>query len=168
MGAKFAISLWLCVCLACAAYADQHEQAKGAVTGLPLPRFVSMKAEKGFARRGPSSAHRIDWVFLHKDLPLKIINEYEHWRRVEDSEGQGGWMYFRLLSGQRYIVFTSQSANLYRRANTNSPIIAQAQKGVIAELGDCDANWCKISVDRTKGWVEKSHIWGVSDDEIRN
>ena len=78
-------------------------QTLGEVTNLPIPRFVSMKASEGYARRGPSQGHRIDWVFQHKNTPLRITGEYEHWRRVEDVDGQGGWMHFRLLSGVRVV-----------------------------------------------------------------
>lgn len=65
----------------------------GSVTNLPLPRFVSMKAVEGNVRRGPSLAHRIDWVFTRRDMPLEIVAEYGHWRRVQDRDGLGGWIH---------------------------------------------------------------------------
>ena len=71
---------------------------RGPVTNLPIPRFVSMKVNEGFVRRGPSKLHRIDWVYKHRNTPLMITGEYEHWRRVQDVDGQGGWMHFRLLT----------------------------------------------------------------------
>ncbi|MGL4278966.1 MAG: SH3 domain-containing protein, partial [Albidovulum sp.] len=59
-------------------------EVRGAVTNLPLPRYVSLKAAEANARRGPSLDHRIDWVFRHRDMPLKVTAEFENWRRVED------------------------------------------------------------------------------------
>ncbi|HCT32088.1 MAG TPA: aspartyl-trna synthetase, partial [Sulfitobacter sp.] len=76
-------------------------QEVGQVTNLPVPRFVSMKASEGNVRRGPSLTHRIDWVFKHRDLPLRITAEHGHWRRVEDRDGMGGWVHYSLLSGTR-------------------------------------------------------------------
>ena len=72
------------------------ETKRGPVTNLPMPRFVSMKAAEGNVRRGPSLTHRVDWVFKHENMPLKVVAEYGHWRRVQDAEGQGGWMHYSL------------------------------------------------------------------------
>ena len=63
---------------------------RGPVTNLPLPCFVSLKADEGNARRGPSLSHRIDWVFTRRNMPLEVTGEYGHWRRVQDRDGQGG------------------------------------------------------------------------------
>lgn len=88
---------------------------RGTVTNLPIPRFVSMKVSEGFVRRGPSKLHRIDWVYKHRNTPLMVTGEYEHWRRVQDVDGQGGWMHFRLLSGTRTVVFKSDKSPVKRR-----------------------------------------------------
>jgi len=140
----------------------------GDVTNLPLPRFVSMKADEGYARRGPSQGHRIDWVFKHRNTPLRITGEYEHWRRVEDVDGQGGWMHFRLLSGVRTVLVTQDQAILKRRDYEDSQVVAKLEKGVIGFLKECSENWCKVSIEGKRGWLPKSHIWGVEADEIRN
>jgi SH3-like domain-containing protein len=66
---------------------------RGPVTGLPLPRYVSLKASEANVRRGPSLTHRIDWVFKRRDMPLRITAEFGHWRRVEDRDGAGGWVH---------------------------------------------------------------------------
>ena len=140
----------------------------GEVTNLPIPRFVSMKASEGYARRGPSQAHRIDWVFKHRHTPLRITGEYEHWRRVEDAEGQGGWMHFRLLSGIRTVVFTAEETLLRRRGYTDSQLVAKVEKGAVGFLKECTADWCKITLDGARGWAPKTTFWGVDEGELRN
>ena len=80
------------------------QEARGQVTNLPLPRFVSLKASEGNVRRGPSLSHRIDWVYKRRDLPLRITAEHGHWRRVEDRDGMGGWVHYSLLSGTRTVL----------------------------------------------------------------
>jgi SH3-like domain-containing protein len=143
-------------------------QDRGPVTNLPLPRFVSMKAAEGYARRGPSKSHRIDWVYKHRSMPLMITGEYEHWRRVQDIDGQGGWMHFRLLSGVRTVMFKGEKTPLRRRAYDGAEARAFAEQGVIGKLDECNLDWCKVFIGRQKGWVLKTEIWGVTTDELRD
>ena len=141
--------------------------ARGPVTNLPLPRFVSLKASEGNVRRGPSLEHRIDWVFRHRDMPLRVTAEFGHWRRVEDNEGQGGWIYYTLLSGVRTVLVEDDATPLRARPDAAAPVLAQAQAGVVARLGACSPEWCEIAAGGEKGWVSKAQLWGVTSDEIR-
>lgn len=143
-------------------------EQRGPVTNLPMPRFVSMKADEGNIRRGPSLSHKIDWVLKHKDTPLQIVGEYGHWRRVKDVDGQGGWMHFRLLSGVRTVLFTGEKTPLRRKAYDGAEALAFAEAGVIARLGECQLDWCKVRHGNLRGWVRKSEIWGVFKNEIRD
>ena len=150
------------------AFSNTGDGTVGKVTNLPLPRYVSMKAGEGYARRGPSQSHRIDWVFKHRNTPLRIVGEYEHWRRVEDVDGQGGWMHFRLLSGVRTVLITADTVTLRRRGYEDSQIVAKLEKGVIGFLKECSPDWCKLRVDGARGWVPKTALWGVDPSEIRD
>ncbi|WP_372841491.1 SH3 domain-containing protein [Phaeovulum sp.] len=141
--------------------------ARGPVTNLPLPRFVSLKGSEGNARRGPSLSHRIDWIFRHNGMPLLVTAEYGNWRRVEDSEGAGGWVHYSLLSGVRSVTVKVESLDLRLRADPAAPVMARAEQGAIARLGECLADWCRISVPGMQGWAPKSALWGVSADELR-
>lgn len=165
--------LWLLAALflapAAPAAAESEEVALiGPVTSLPLPRYVSLKTNEGNVRRGPSLEHRIDWVFHHRDYPLRITGEFEHWRRVEDMEGQGGWIYYTMLSGVRTVLVTEAKTGLRRAPDEHSDILALADEGVIGRLGACTLDWCEISAGGKTGWVEKSRLWGVDPEEIRD
>lgn len=142
-------------------------QTRGQVTNLPLPRFVSIAAPTANARRGPSLSHRIDWVFTRRDMPLQITAEYGHWRRVVDRDGQGGWIHYSLLSGVRTVIVTENMAPLYMKPDTGAPVNAYAEAGVIARLGECSQDWCRITTGGQKGWTAKTSLWGVDADEIR-
>ena len=122
----------------------------GCVTSLPLPRFVSLKGEEGNARRGPGLTHRIDWVFTRPGMPLMITAEYEHWRRVEDQDGAGGWVHYALLSGTRTVIVTLDMAELRDAPDTGAEVVAQAEMGVIARVLECQPDWCRISADGEK------------------
>lgn len=140
---------------------------KGPVTNLPLPRYVSLKGGEGNARRGPSLSHRIDWVFRHPGMPLRVVAEFGHWRRIEDQDGAGGWVHYSLLSGVRTAIVTTDMAELRARADQNGPIIARAEAGAIVRLHECVKDWCRVSGGGEKGWVVKTSLWGVDADEIR-
>lgn len=140
----------------------------GPVTGLPVPRYVSLKTDEGNVRRGPSLEHRIDWVFRLRNYPLRITGEFEHWRRVEDMEGQGGWIYYTMLSGVRTVLVTEPGTELRRGPDARSEVLATAEEGVIGKLGACTLDWCEIDAGGEAGWVQKSRIWGVDPEEIRD
>ncbi|MCC5992613.1 MAG: aspartyl-trna synthetase [Rhodobacteraceae bacterium] len=138
---------------------------RGPVTNLPLPRYVSLKASEGNVRRGPDMMHRIDWVFTRRDLPLRVTAEYEHWRRVEDAEGQGGWMHYALLSGVRSALVQAAMAPMHLRPDANSALVAKLEHGVIARIRSCQIDWCRLEVEGNRGWVRKTDIWGTTPDE---
>lgn len=140
----------------------------GPETNLPLPRFVSLKAGESNVRRGPSLTHRIDWVFLRRDMPLRIVAEYGHWRRVVDREGLGGWMHYSLLSGTRTVIVDRDMMPLLSRPDPNAPEIARLENGVIARLGDCRPDWCQLAAGGYRGWARKDGLWGVEPDELRD
>ncbi|MFV0292802.1 MAG: SH3 domain-containing protein [Paracoccus sp. (in: a-proteobacteria)] len=144
------------------------ESRRGPVTRLPIPRYVSLKGDEGNVRRGPSLSHRIDWVFHHAGMPLRVVGEFGHWRRVEDRDGAGGWVHYRLLSGVRTAIVQQDMVELRSRPDLNAGTIAMAEGGAIVRLGECDINWCRISGSGAKGWVPKTAIWGVDGSETRD
>lgn len=143
------------------------EKSIGSVTGLPIPRYVSLKSSKGRVRRGPRRSHPIEWEFTHRDMPLEVVGEFEHWRRIQIWDGSSGWMHYSLLSGTRTVVVTGDEVPLHVTPEDDSAITAVALKDVVAKLGKCSEEWCHIRVDRHRGWVLKSQLWGVYAHEIR-
>ena len=139
----------------------------GQVTGLPIPRFVSVKSTKVNVRRGPDYSYKIDWIYTRAGIPLKIDAEYGNWRRVIDFQGEGGWVHSRLLSGKRYIIFLKSKAILKRKPNKKSPPVAIIQKGVIAKLISSDKHWSEISINGYSGWILNDAIWGTATDIVK-
>lgn len=145
-----------------------HEPQRGPVTNLPLPRYVSLKGSEGNARRGPSLSHRVDWVFRHAGMPLRVTAEYGQWRRVEDRDGAGGWVHYSLLSGVRTAVIVDEMAQLHTRADPDSAVAARAESGAVVKLDACTPQWCQVTGGGVKGWVPKTALWGVDADEVRD
>ena len=146
----------------------QAQDKRGPVTNLPLPRYVSMKANEGNVRRGPSLTHRIDWVFKRRDMPLQITAEHGHWRKVQDRDGAGGWVHYALLSGARTVLIERDMTPVHARADANSPVTAHFELGVVARLGSCTVDWCRISAGGYRGWASKENLWGVAPEELRD
>jgi SH3-like domain-containing protein len=150
-----------------AAFAQTTDK-RGIITNLPLPRYVSMKSSEGNVRRGPSLTHRIDWVFTRRDMPLQITAEHGHWRRVQDRDGAGGWVHYALLSGVRTVLIEQDMMPIYSRPDPQTQIVAALEVGVVARLGTCDQNWCRVSAGGYRGWALKTQLWGVSLTELRD
>lgn len=140
----------------------------GPETNLPLPRYVSLKSDEGNVRRGPSLTHRIDWVFVRRGMPLQVTGEYGHWRRVIDREGIGGWVHYALLSGSRTVIVDEAILDVLARPLIDAQVVAQFEAGVVARLGECTTDWCRITAGGYRGWVPKTALWGVEPDELRD
>lgn len=143
-----------------------RDPSKGAVTNLPIPRFVSLKGNEGNARRGPSLTHRIDWVFTTAGMPLRVTAEHENWRRVEDEEGMGGWVHYALLSGVRSALVSIDMAEFRTKPTRSAGVAFQAERGVTGRLLECDPDWCRMNIQGEKGWIEKTALWGVIPGEV--
>jgi SH3-like domain-containing protein len=146
--------------------------AKDATTpssGLPVPRYVSLKSDHVNVRAGPTKDNDVAWVYTRAGLPVEITAEYENWRRVRDSEGAEGWVYHSLLSGRRTAVVTMKSkedlAPLHERADPESAVAAKLQVGVVAQIKRCANGWCRVLGNGFDGWIEQQRLWGVYADE---
>lgn len=160
------VTLLLAASMFGAAPGIAQDQKIGAVTQLPLPRYVSIKGSEAFARRGPGKSHRIDWKYVRRGLPLRVTAEHGHWRRVEDSEGKGGWMHYALLSRTRTVLIQAEDTTLFSKPAGRARVVAKLQAGVVAKLRDCTKDMCEISVSNAddatfRGWVMKTALWGL-------
>ena len=144
-----------------------QEIQRGQVTNLPIPRYVSLKTNEANARRGPSLSHKIDWIYKRQNMPLEIYAEYENWRRVRDFEGLGGWVHYTLLSGKRYVLIKNELLEMRLLPSMESQVIAKVPQFNIANLDKCNKDWCRIIDNGYKGWVQKSEIWGVYNNETK-
>jgi SH3-like domain-containing protein len=138
-------------------------------SGLPVPRFVSLKSDHVNVRSGPTKDNEVAWVYTRSSLPVEITAEFENWRRIRDSEGAEGWVYHSLLSGRRTAVVTLKSkdslAPLYDRADPQSAVAARLEAGVLASVKRCTAGWCRVIGNGFDGWIEQQRLWGVYPDE---
>lgn len=142
----------------------------GTVTGLPIPRYVSLKPSDTPMREGPSKEHRIKWVFKREGVPVEITAEFENWRRVRDSEGVEGWVYHARLSARRTALVAPWSKEatlpLYDGDGGNGSIVARLQPNVIAGVENCNGKFCRIIGEGYRGWMKQDQLWGVYPGEF--
>ena len=136
---------------------------------LPVPRFVSLKAGRVNVRVGPGEDYKIAWVFTRPGLPIEVIQEFDTWRRIRDSDGTTGWVFQSLLSGRRTAVVSPWASGdplpIRASAATDSGITAYLEPGVLGEVDRCGAGWCRISGKGYTGWIGEDQLWGVYPNE---
>jgi len=140
-----------------------------AKSGLPVPRFVSLGAEKANVRNGPGKRYPIGWVFVRQGVPLEVIAEYEMWRKIRDKDGAVGWIHRSLLSSRRSAAIKGKKPSaLHRQPDPKSDLIAQLEPGVIARILTCEDGWCRLDVGGRRGWILRARLWGVRPKERIN
>lgn len=142
----------------------------GSVSGLPVPRFVSLKPDRVNVRAGPTKDHDVTWVYTRSGLPVEITAEYENWRRIRDWEGAEGWVYHSLLSGKRTAFVARAKGNdelvpVRSDADAGSPVTARLEPGVVGTVKRCDGSWCRFVGDKFDGWIAQERLWGVYPNE---
>lgn len=147
------------------ANAQQRQKDMTHTSGLPIPRFVSLRSGEVNVRTGPNVRYPIEWVFVRKNMPVEITQEFDTWRRIRDWEGSEGWVHQSMLAGKRTIVTISGTHEVHREANPNSPIVARAEPGVMGGLHRCRLEWCEVDLEGYRGWTMRAGLWGVYPNE---
>ena len=141
----------------------------GSITGLDIPRYVSIKSDDTNMRVGPSKNYPILIKYVRSNFPIKIIEEYQDWRKIIDYEGHTGWIHKSLLKSERTGLIISTNQNNVKIYNTVSGIqIGEIGNKTIIRLLKCKTNWCLIQKENNKGWIKKKFIWGTRENEEFN
>ncbi|HZP75792.1 MAG TPA: SH3 domain-containing protein [Pseudolabrys sp.] len=151
--------------------ATAHAAGEGptGASGLPIPRFVSLKSDRVTVRGGPGKDQDVRWVYTRAGMPVEITAEFENWRRIRDWEGAEGWVYHSLLSGRRMAVVVPRVKDelvpLYARADLTANVVAKLQSGVLGTLKSCDGEWCHLVGKEFDGWIRQERLWGAYPNE---
>ncbi|UYN98045.1 MAG: SH3 domain-containing protein [Enhydrobacter sp.] len=148
--------------------ADNPANAQRRGSGLPIPRFASLKSDEVNVRTGPGTRYPIEWVFKRRGMPVEIVAEFENWRKIRDWQGASGWVYQGLLTGKRSFIIASRTANLHKTPGPTTEIVARLEPEVLGEIRTCAGDWCRVRVSGVSGWVQRSGLWGVYKSEPIN
>jgi SH3-like domain-containing protein len=143
-------------------------------SGLPLPRFVSVKSDRVNLRTGPGTEYPTSWVFRRAGLPLEVMQEFDTWRQVRDADGTTGWVLQSFLSGRRTALVLPWAIKagaappqvpIKSGDSASTRTVAVVEAGVIANVHSCDSVWCHVSIDSYNGYIEQKDLWGVYKGE---
>jgi SH3-like domain-containing protein len=140
----------------------------GRSTGLPMPRFVSLGADRVNLRYGPGREYPISWVLARKGLPVEIVAEFDTWRKVKLHDDDEGWVHASLLSSRRKILVTQAVRELRRTPDDGARVVLRAEPGVVGDLVDCEEAWCRVDIQGRRGWLRRDAFWGILPDEMPN
>lgn len=142
-------------------------------SGLPLPRFVTLKSGRVNMRVGPDMGkYPVIWSYRQRGLPVEIVQEYDNWRRIRDKDGAIGWVNAALLSGKRAAIIETPKkaagglAPLYAEPSEKSRVVMKAEPGVIGEIKQCGGLWCELIIENNRGYIRQDALWGVYAGEI--
>jgi SH3-like domain-containing protein len=176
----------LCVLLAVShAAAQSAPEPQPGGSGLQIPRYVSLKADRVNLRQGPGTEYPIAWVFRRAGLPVEVLKEFEGWRQIRDAEGTTGWVLGTMLSGRRTAVILpwearddakgakaetepKASAVLHDDGSERARPVARVEAGVLASIISCNGRWCRVSIGGIRGYIEQSKLWGAYQGEVIN
>ena len=131
------------------------------------PYWASIASGEAMTRTGPGKTYPGVWLYKRRDLPVRVVKKYEHWRLVEDPDGARGWMLATLLSDRRTAIVKPGDPRLLRtEPNDSAKVRYRAEHGVVGRIGKCGAGWCRIAIGQRKGYIRMADIWGVGPNEV--
>ena len=129
-------------------------------SGLPVPRYASLRFDEVNGRSGPSLDYPVKWTYERAGLPVVVIRESNEWRKVRDPMGDEVWVNASQLAEQRTAITTHAGAMLETPA-PESPPAARFSPGTVVSLGECGTVWCPVTAQGQKGWIVREHLWGA-------
>lgn len=131
-------------------------------TGLEVPRWISLKSSQVRARVGPGLDYRILWEYRAAGLPVQVVAETRHWRKICDPEGNVAWIHRSVASGRRSVFNTGEvEAPIYTGRSERSGLRARLSPRALIGLDECKDGWCRIGARRVHGWVRQDSVFGV-------
>ena len=131
-------------------------------SGLKIPRIVSLKNSLTYMRSGPGKEFPVKFELKLKGYPLKVVAEFNNWRKVITFSKISGWEHTQLLSSDRTGLIT-KTTFLKKIPSNSSNSLAKLLPNLLINIKRCEKEWCKIEIVKNKkylGWVQKATIWG--------
>lgn len=165
---KWRLQLCSIILASAIAFGVEPPLAASSESGLPLPRFVSLRSDQVNMRTGPGTRYPVRWIYQRQMLPIEIIAEYRDWRKIRDWQGDEGWVHKNMLSGRRSIIVMGGVRNILASPAVSSPVLVRAEAGVIGHLVACpdEGPFCRVRIGNREGWLERSGFWGAYPDEV--
>lgn len=138
----------------------------GKATGLPIPRFVSLASDEVNMRHGPGKSFPIAWVYRVENLPVQVIDEWVHWRKIRDLDNIEGWVHKSLLRSSRSAIITNDLADVLDQETGDTKLVGQIGRNVVVAIKACGIQHCLIEKGPVEGWLSKSQFYGAFGEEM--
>jgi SH3-like domain-containing protein len=133
-------------------------------SGLPVPRYVSLKFDEVNARGGPGDDYKLLWVYRARGLPLQVVAETSEWRRVCDPQGGLAWVKATGIDGRRTVLsLKAEPIPLRAKPSEAAAVTAYLAARAVASLERCDKGWCRVKAASASGWLSAADAWGTAD-----
>ena len=129
----------------------------------PTPYWASLSKGEARMRVGPSTDYPASWIYRQRDLPVKVVEVYTNWRKIEDPDGTQGWMHVRLLKDEATAIVRDGIADMRDRPSDTARLLFRLEPGVVGRLSGCSDGWCAMEVNGRRGYVEATSLWGALD-----
>lgn len=129
------------------------------------PYYASISAGEARMRTGPGRNYPASWLYKRAGLPIRVVDIYKEWRKVEDPDGTQGWMLANLLTEKRGGYVADDMTTLRDTPAATGKVLWRAEKGVVGRVSKCSRGWCWLDVRGQAGYVEQSRLWGVDPGE---
>jgi SH3-like domain-containing protein len=141
--------------------ADGVEARVSDFSGLPVPRYSSLRYDRVNGRAGPSRDYPVEWTYERVGLPVVIVRESQDWRKVRDPMGDEVWVNKSQLAAERTAI-TVLDGEIRRSPDTKSGVVARFAAGVVMSLGECRAGWCGVEAEGRRGFARQDQLWGAN------
>jgi len=141
-------------------------QAFGAQQIQEVNYFASLRSNETNVRSGPGANYPIKFSFKLRNIPIKVVSEYDNWCEIEDYEGTKGWIMQSLITKKRHVMTYSKKKiiQMYSKKDATSRVIFHLENFVISEYLDCEDLWCHVKINDKKGWVLARDLFGSTQD----
>ena len=130
------------------------------------PYWASIASGEAMMRTGPGRNYPGVWLYKRRDLPVRVLQIYPNWRKIEDSDGEKGWMLVTLLSDRRTaIVKPGDARDIRTKPDAAAPVRYRAEAGVVGRIEECNAGWCRIEIGKRRGYIARNALYGLDPSE---
>ena len=130
-------------------------------SGLPVPRYVTLKSHEANLRAGPGLEYPVLWQYRTPKLPVRVDAEFGIWRKIVDHDGTAGWMHGSVLSLSRMALVKTDMTKIRNSPDPKSTVIALAERNALMELQSCPKSWCRVATANVRGWIKRQALWGL-------
>ena len=121
--------------------------------------YLILKNNKVNVRYGPGFNYQIKYIYKKKNLPIKVIDKKENFRRIIDFKKNSGWIHISQLKKDKSVILLEDQI-LFKKPTQYSKPILKIAKGRLLLIKKCKKKWCRVKTENYLGWIKTNNIWG--------